>query len=310
MPQNIEYSDVSAQPVLPTKSSTSRSPPNELSPAEVQIQPDPDIPIPSIEQAAESLHTYVVQDNPILRPRTPSVSITPSTSQGTSNRAFSLLSNYETSPTPGSAIDSIADRTANLRLSAAPTYNQASPVTERGHNDQDFGPSSFGQASTLVRRQQSSSLYTDDVASGISPNDVQSDSLVGGSYLQPGSPSPDRNATTAMTGSQRQPRSRSTSHVDLPRHKIEDEEPPQQPFHEISFQRKFNKVKRLMTGLAGVLESSPLHSDLTTAVAGLQQRARTMSNFQCPSTRTVGLVGDSGVGAYLLICVEGSNIAH
>jgi hypothetical protein len=60
-------------------------------------------------------------------------------------------------------------------------------------------------------------------------------------------------------------------------------------------------VKRLVANLADVLELSPLHSETGSTIAGLHQRARELGAFHCPSTRTVGLVGDSGAGAYISV---------
>ncbi|KAF4487271.1 Nuclear GTPase SLIP-GC [Colletotrichum fructicola Nara gc5] len=56
-----------------------------------------------------------------------------------------------------------------------------------------------------------------------------------------------------------------------------------------------------MSRLARVLGSSPLHIDPDSAIKRLHKRARDLSRFQCPPTRTVGFVGDSGVGKSSLL---------
>ncbi len=51
-----------------------------------------------------------------------------------------------------------------------------------------------------------------------------------------------------------------------------------------------------MGRLAGVLGSGSLHLEPDTAIRRLKKQAEKMARFQLPATRTVGLVGDSGVG--------------
>jgi hypothetical protein len=124
----------------------------------------------------------------------------------------------------------------------------------------------------------------DSPLSGVSP----------GLHLHPSSPSPDR----IIAGAANPPRSasRRRSSSQRPVHSVEDEELPRAPFHDPAFQREFQGVQRLMAELAGALEDSPLHNEPGTAIATLHKRAQDLRAFQCHSTRTVGLVGDSGVG--------------
>lgn len=93
-------------------------------------------------------------------------------------------------------------------------------------------------------------------------------------------------------------RRRSSSRINQTPHDVRDEELPQDRFHERAFQQAFSEAKSLMGNLAGVLESSQirLHLQPDSAIHRLQERARKLANFQCPPTRIVGLVGDSGVG--------------
>ena len=51
-----------------------------------------------------------------------------------------------------------------------------------------------------------------------------------------------------------------------------------------------------MAQLARVLGSSALHLEPDSTMRTLRERADELARFRCPPTRTVGLVGDSGVG--------------
>ncbi|KAK2760545.1 hypothetical protein CKAH01_05231, partial [Colletotrichum kahawae] len=82
-------------------------------------------------------------------------------------------------------------------------------------------------------------------------------------------------------------------------HDVKDEDLPDDRFHHPDVQNAFVEAKALMSRLARVLGSSPLHIDPDSAIKRLHKRAEDLSRFQCPSTRTVGFVGDSGVGKTL-----------
>lgn len=79
-------------------------------------------------------------------------------------------------------------------------------------------------------------------------------------------------------------------------HDVTDEELPRDRFHEPGFQQAFTEAKRAMVNLTDILGSSPLHTEPDSMMRHLHWGAETLSRFQCPSTRTVGFVGDSGVG--------------
>jgi hypothetical protein len=109
-------------------------------------------------------------------------------------------------------------------------------------------------------------------------------------------------ASTAQSESPRpssgRPR-RSSSRVNLLPHNVRDEQPPQDRFHEPAFQQAFRDSKALMGGLAEVLGSNTLHLEPDSTMKSLRQTAQDLATFQCPPTRVVGLVGDSGVGMHL-----------
>lgn len=56
-----------------------------------------------------------------------------------------------------------------------------------------------------------------------------------------------------------------------------------------------------MLSLANTLSSSNLHHEGGSSVRNLYQQAAQLHQFQLPSSRIVGLVGDSGVGKSSLI---------
>ncbi|KAK6227425.1 hypothetical protein QIS74_00980 [Colletotrichum tabaci] len=84
-------------------------------------------------------------------------------------------------------------------------------------------------------------------------------------------------------------------------HNVKDEEPPSNRFHDPTVQQAFGEAKTLMRSLANALGSSSLHVNPDSTIQRLHRQAQDLSRFQCPSTRTVGFVGDSGVGKSSLL---------
>ncbi|KAK1475314.1 hypothetical protein CABS01_03591, partial [Colletotrichum abscissum] len=91
-------------------------------------------------------------------------------------------------------------------------------------------------------------------------------------------------------------RSRGRSEAALVYHDVKDEELPESRFYDPAVQNAIKDAKALMTQLAGVLEDSPLHINPDSTIRRLYGQALDLSQFEGPSTRTVGFVGDSGVG--------------
>lgn len=109
--------------------------------------------------------------------------------------------------------------------------------------------------------------------------------------LFPQSPEPPSSSTARRTG-----RRRTSSRADLAPHSVADEEPPLNRFHDPVVQQGFRDAMTLTRSLTNILESSSLHTDPDSIMRLLHRRASDLSNSQLPSTRTVGFVGDSGVG--------------
>ncbi|ROW15158.1 hypothetical protein VPNG_03092 [Cytospora leucostoma] len=84
-------------------------------------------------------------------------------------------------------------------------------------------------------------------------------------------------------------------------HRVEDEEPPDDEFHSPAFQRRLSQAKSMLQGLTRVLSSSPIHLEPDSTLKLHHAEAETLSQFRPLSTRTVGLVGDSGAGKSSLI---------
>ncbi|KAF2266375.1 hypothetical protein CC78DRAFT_459505 [Lojkania enalia] len=84
-------------------------------------------------------------------------------------------------------------------------------------------------------------------------------------------------------------------------HKVEDETPPQALFHQREVQQALNNARIVPGRLAQVLSGSVLHQEQGSSIQALYQQAVRLSTFQPPSSRIVGLVGDSGVGKSSLI---------
>lgn len=102
--------------------------------------------------------------------------------------------------------------------------------------------------------------------------------------------------TGSLSPAPRASRRRSSSRANVPAHSLGEEEPPEDRFHAADVQQAFAGAKNVMETLTQVLGSSSLHAEPDSAIRRLHQQSKKLANFQCPSTRTVGFVGDSGAG--------------
>ncbi|KAK7995518.1 hypothetical protein PG990_014291 [Apiospora arundinis] len=96
-------------------------------------------------------------------------------------------------------------------------------------------------------------------------------------------------------------RRRSSSNVSPELYDVRDEKAPNDRFNEPTFQSAFRDARRLMSDLQDTLASSSLHIEPDSAMKRLHHEAQRLSNFHCPPSRTVGFVGDSGVGKSSLL---------
>lgn len=110
------------------------------------------------------------------------------------------------------------------------------------------------------------------------------------------SPSPEPANSRANTPRQRRRTRRSSAITDRSPHNVLDEELPQDAFHSPEFQQAFRDAKQLMSNVERALGSSSLHNNADSTMRRLYEEAGELAAFEYPSTRTVGFVGDSGVG--------------
>ncbi|KAH5431380.1 hypothetical protein HBI38_166430 [Parastagonospora nodorum] len=96
-------------------------------------------------------------------------------------------------------------------------------------------------------------------------------------------------------------RRRSVSAANMRRHQVEDEHPPETAFHVPEVQQALSDVRSVVSKMVGVLSTSNLHLGRNSSVQSLHQKAIELERCQIPSSRIVGLVGDSGVGKSSLI---------
>ena len=142
------------------------------------------------------------------------------------------------------------------------------------------GTSENLRAAHASRRTSSSiddRLGMSDVAAAI--EGVGRDSGSPGVFLRPESP-----AVENSSSSRRASRRRSSSRTNTAIHDMKDEELPNDRFNEATFQ--------------GFHTSNTINHELDSTMRQLHEQAGKLARFHCPSTRTVGFVGDSGVGKY------------
>lgn len=141
---------------------------------------------------------------------------------------------------------------------------------------------------TLLMSSPGSGLDMSDMAAAI-------EGEASGTYNRD-SLEPIHQGTEATSSTRPISRKRSSSRVPMTPYVVRDEEAPQDRFHEPAFQQAFADAKGLISELESVLGSSRIIVDPDSTMQRLLREARELAQFQCPSSRTVGFVGDSGVG--------------
>jgi hypothetical protein len=114
-------------------------------------------------------------------------------------------------------------------------------------------------------------------------------------------PSVAPNSTCQSTSRSPSRHRRSGSEIRRERHQVESEDPPEAFAHITEVQQAFTSARSLPKQLATVLLSSNLHRENGSSIQKLYQQAKKLEEFELPSSRIVGLVGDSGVGKSSLI---------
>jgi len=130
------------------------------------------------------------------------------------------------------------------------------------------------------------------------PQSTRADSLTGlVSGLRLGSPQPGLNRPAGSRQSRSPSASRSRSAI----HQIECEDEPAELSELRAAQEALVNARVLTSRLMNALSSSNLHQERRSSINTLYQQATRLHDFQLPSSRVVGLVGDSGVGKSSLI---------
>lgn len=129
---------------------------------------------------------------------------------------------------------------------------------------------------------------------GISDISTRIASRSGSSRLATPSSSADRLSTPPpqISGERRRSNQRSRQ----PPHVVSDEESPKDRFHDPVFQQAFTDTKDHVAKLEDVLGSGSLHLAPDSTIHRIYQNAGSLAEFECPTKRVVGFVGDSGVG--------------
>ena len=187
--------------------------------------------------------------------------------------------------TPRSSISRL--RTPSVSITPPPaTRTQGTPVRSRNGSSQE----------EVVRGMNHMRLSEQNGVDNLSDVAEAVDRVARGSDSRAVSLTPEPTASRAGTPRQRRRSRRSSSGVGRLPHSVLDEELPQDAFHSPEFQQAFRDAKQLMSTVEGVLGSSSLHNSPESTIRRLHKEAGELARFEYPSTRTVGFVGDSGVG--------------
>ncbi|GFN11068.1 uncharacterized protein AtWU_00864 [Aspergillus tubingensis] len=82
---------------------------------------------------------------------------------------------------------------------------------------------------------------------------------------------------------------------------IRHESLPQEPIYDIRLQNALRDVRGELMSLTQIMSGNALAHDNTSDLSKLYEKTREASRFAYPATRTVGFIGDSGVGKSSLI---------
>jgi ABC-type glutathione transport system ATPase component len=203
------------------------------------------------------------------------------------------------SPSPSvtrraSEVPSLNENLEHLRLASVVSEEEEQTCSTPLQRANDTSPAPFIQVTLSPSKSNSTETSperADSVINGMANLRMRSSSS---SSLSPGggelrhSPSPPR-------------RRRSGSGVPRPAHRVEDEEPPPSLFHSQTIQQSLVDTRAVVSRMADTLASSTMHQDESSSIRKFRQQALKLGQFQPPSSRTVGLVGDSGVGKSSLI---------
>jgi hypothetical protein len=193
-----------------------------------------------------------------------------------------------------SEVPSLSGNFGDLRLASAIPCTEPQTCSTPPERASDASPAPSIQVTLSPSKTNSTKTSherADSVVNGMANLRMSSSSSSSLSPTQEGlghSPSPSR-------------RRRSGSGVPRPPYRVEDEEPPPSLFHSQTIQQSLIDARAVVSRMAEALASSTMPQDESSSIRKFRQQALKLNEFQPPSSRTVGLVGDSGVGKSSLI---------
>jgi hypothetical protein len=242
-----------------------------------QDDPNPDIPLPSVEADDSSRASRESSTSPVL--------YTPAT---TSRISASVQGSIDQALLHG--LDNITISSGQERLSSSdrvpPRVSDASPTPsiEISTPEPTRTPSQTG---TLLNEFNNLSLH--EVRPITSTNNTRRNLY----------PEHQNDRRTQSPSASRRRRSSSAANS-LP-HKVEDEAPPLSHVHDQKIREALEDSRQPIRSLVSALSRHGLYREAGSAIHKLHEQAISLSGFEPPSTRIVGLVGDSGVGKSSLI---------
>jgi hypothetical protein len=268
---------------------------------ETSISP---IPFSFSERSSPSPSFIFGQKRPLLSPSSPDVPrqsiehhVTVQTDRDdtSSMTIFTLLASRSSGTARRvSEVPSLSGNFENLRLASAIPCTEPQTCSTPPERSSDASPAPSIQVTLSPSKTNSTKTSTeraDSVANGMANLRMRSNSSFSLSPVQEGlghSPSPSR-------------RRRSGSGVPRLSYRVEDEEPPPSYLHSQIVQQSLVEARAVVSRMAEALASSTLPQDESSNIRKFRKQALELGEFQPPSSRTVGLVGDAGVGKSNLI---------
>ncbi|KAI3337499.1 hypothetical protein HD806DRAFT_476847 [Xylariaceae sp. AK1471] len=225
--------------------------------------------------------------------------------------------NFHVSPdTPLPSIENAPNDEESYYLSTPSTSHARLPTVSLPPSEKMLTPTSDGRSVTYDRdsdidsdinslsaRVEEMRFSTPRTVTDLSDvADVPPEGVTGGNDRRsslltprsPGSVSPSPRLSSAY-------RRRSSSRNKIQPHEVKDESPPNDRFNDPGFQKAFGDTKKYMRQLVDVLGSSTVHDEPDSVMQRLHRQAESLAQFQSPTKRIVGFVGESEVGKSSLI---------
>ncbi|RWA11880.1 hypothetical protein EKO27_g3224 [Xylaria grammica] len=240
---------------------------------------------PASSTAASSRHNFTIPRTEFNFHFSPDIAL-PSVEWPSSGRGSYNIS------TPSTPIPQIPSFSSTPSSSASRHVSSPTPTSRGRTTVSGLDAQLDGLRLSSARPSMDMTEVTDTLQAVVAGRDSCSTPLLDPRLLNSLSPSP---------GMRSAHRRRSSSRINLEKHNVRDEAPPNDRFNLPAFQQALRDTKRLMTSLADVLGSSVVHNEPDSVMERLHTQAKNLSQFECPSKRTVGFVGDSGAGKSSLL---------